>query len=98
MNTVLRRSAAVGGLTGAAVLIAAVPAFAHVSVQPASAEKGSYSTVAFKVPNEEDSANTIKVADTTARVLAVVGIVIGVLGVAYGVLTGRRRDSTTPSA
>jgi uncharacterized protein len=237
MNTVLRRSAAVGGLTGAAVLITAVPAFAHVSVQPTSAEKGSYSTVAFKVPNEEDSANTIKVevslptdhpiasvstqpvpgwtvqvtksklktplktddgtvneavqkitwtggkitpsefqqftvslgplpdnadqlvfkavqtydnkdvvrwiepqqqgqaepehpaptltltaapaantaakgataavaaapsssgsTDTTARVLAVVGIAIGLLGVAYGVLTGRRRDSTTPSA
>jgi uncharacterized protein len=31
-------------------------------------------------------------SDTTARVLAVVGIVIGALGVAYGVLAGRRRS------
>ncbi|MEU6349319.1 YcnI family protein [Streptomyces sp. NPDC047072] len=30
-------------------------------------------------------------SDTTARVLAVVGIVVGALGVAYGVLAGRRR-------
>ncbi|MGW2722904.1 YcnI family copper-binding membrane protein [Streptomyces sp. NPDC001492] len=30
--------------------------------------------------------------DTTARVLAVVGIVVGALGVAYGVLAGRRRS------
>ncbi|MER6423362.1 YcnI family protein [Streptomyces sp. NPDC001137] len=31
-------------------------------------------------------------SDTTARVLAVVGIVVGALGVAYGVLAGRRRS------
>ncbi|MEE4541125.1 YcnI family protein [Streptomyces sp. V4-01] len=43
------------------MLLAAVPAFAHVTVQPGSAAKGSYSTVSFKVPNEEDSASTIKV-------------------------------------
>ncbi|GEC07515.1 membrane protein [Streptomyces spinoverrucosus] len=32
--------------------------------------------------------------DTTARVLGVVGIVVGAAGVAYGVLAGRRRDTT----
>ncbi|MGW2565492.1 YcnI family protein [Streptomyces sp. NPDC001537] len=32
-------------------------------------------------------------SDTTARVLAVVGIVVGALGVAYGVLAGRRRSN-----
>ncbi|MGW5199886.1 YcnI family copper-binding membrane protein [Streptomyces spiralis] len=32
-------------------------------------------------------------SDTTARVLAVVGIVIGAAGVAYGVLAGRRRTT-----
>ncbi|MDL5202562.1 YcnI family protein [Streptomyces sp. ALI-76-A] len=32
-------------------------------------------------------------SDTTARVLAVVGIVVGALGVAYGVLAGRRRTN-----
>lgn len=54
------RAATVAALAGGAVLLAAVPAFAHVTVQPNSAPKGSYSTVAFKVPNEEDSASTVK--------------------------------------
>jgi uncharacterized protein len=57
----MRRAIAVAGAAGAAVLLAAVPAFAHVSVQPGSAVKGSYGTVSFKVPNEENSASTIKV-------------------------------------
>ncbi|MFF3563915.1 YcnI family protein [Streptomyces sp. NPDC002574] len=61
MNITMRRAVALAGLSGAAVLAAAVPAFAHVSVQPGTATKGSYSTVAFKVPNEEDKASTIKV-------------------------------------
>jgi uncharacterized protein len=61
LNSSLRRAAVVGGATGTAVLLAAVPAFAHVSVTPGSAAKGSYSTVSFKVPNEDDSAATIKV-------------------------------------
>lgn len=60
-STAMRRAVAIAGLSGTAVLAAAVPAFAHVSVQPNSAAKGSYSTVAFKVPNEEDKASTIKV-------------------------------------
>ena len=55
------RAATVAAFAGAAVLLAAVPAFAHVTVQPGTAAKGSYSTVAFKVPNEQDSASTIKV-------------------------------------
>ncbi|MGP3980666.1 YcnI family copper-binding membrane protein [Streptomyces sp. KR80] len=42
------------------VLLAAVPAFAHVTVQPGEAEKGGYSTIAFKVPNERDTASTVK--------------------------------------
>ncbi|MFJ2954840.1 YcnI family protein [Streptomyces sp. NPDC087270] len=54
------RAATVAALAGSAVLLAAVPAFAHVTVQPGSAAKGSYSTVAFKVPCEEDNASTVK--------------------------------------
>ncbi|WP_433890770.1 YcnI family copper-binding membrane protein [Streptomyces sp. CA-111067] len=54
------RAATVAALAGSAVLLAAVPAFAHVTVTPNTAAKGSYSTVAFKVPNEQDSANTVK--------------------------------------
>ncbi|MDX6349586.1 MAG: hypothetical protein QOF84_4376 [Streptomyces sp.] len=56
-----RRAVLVVGAAGTAVLLAAVPAFAHVSVQPGTAAKGSYSTVSFKVPNEDDSASTTKV-------------------------------------
>jgi uncharacterized protein YcnI len=55
------RAATIAALAGATVLLAAVPAFAHVTVTPNEAAKGSYSTVAFKVPNEEDSASTTKV-------------------------------------
>jgi uncharacterized protein YcnI len=54
------RAATVAALAGSAVVLAAVPAFAHVTVQPDSAAKGSYSTIAFKVPDEEDNASTIK--------------------------------------
>ncbi|MDX3352042.1 YcnI family protein [Streptomyces sp. ME01-24h] len=61
MKTVMRRATALAAVTGAAVLSTAVPAFAHVSVQPGDAAKGGYSTVAFKVPNEDDKASTIKV-------------------------------------
>ncbi len=57
----VNRLAAVGAATSASVLLLAAPAFAHVTVTPNSAAKGSYSTVEFKVPNEEDSANTVKV-------------------------------------
>jgi periplasmic copper chaperone A len=39
----------------------------------------------------EPAAASASSSDTTARVLAVVGILIGVAGVAFGVLAGRRR-------
>ncbi|MBY8879198.1 YcnI family protein [Actinacidiphila acidipaludis] len=55
------RAAAVAALAGGVVLLSAVPAFAHVTVQPNTAAKGSYSTVAFKVPNEQDKASTVRV-------------------------------------
>lgn len=55
------RAATVAALAGSAVLLAAVPAFAHVSVQPGTAPKGGYSTVAFKVPNERDDASTVRI-------------------------------------
>lgn len=45
-------------------MLAATPAFAHVSVQPGQADQGSYSTIAFKVPNEKDDASTIKLEVT----------------------------------
>lgn len=57
----ISRTATVGGAAAVAVLLAAGPAFAHVTIQPVSAAKGSYSTVSFKVPNEQDDASTVKI-------------------------------------
>lgn len=67
MNTSLRRLRrlpVIGGVTAGAVLLLAGPAFAHVSVQPGTAEKGGYSTIAFKVPNEKNDASTVKLEVT----------------------------------
>ncbi|WP_051940138.1 YcnI family protein [Phaeacidiphilus oryzae] len=61
MSTVIaRRAAVVGALAGAAVLAAAGTASAHVTVNPQSAAKGSYTEVSFRAPNEEDAADTTK--------------------------------------
>ncbi len=56
----LKRCPAAVAAAGAIVVSLAGPAFAHVTVQPASAAKGSYSTVSFKVPNEQESGDTTK--------------------------------------
>ncbi|MFI0940968.1 YcnI family protein [Streptomyces sp. NPDC021020] len=61
MSRLRGRAATVAALAGATVLLAAVPAFAHVTVQPTAAAKGGYTTVAFKVPNEQDGASTVKI-------------------------------------
>jgi uncharacterized protein YcnI len=54
------------GLTLAvtAVVIGAIPAEAHVTVQPAEAEQGGFATLAFQVPNESDEAGTTSVEVT----------------------------------
>jgi uncharacterized protein YcnI len=50
------------GIVAAAVLGWAAPALAHVTVVPATAEKGATDQqIAFRVPNEESSAATTKV-------------------------------------
>lgn len=64
MKNTHRRAAVVGALAGASVLLVAGPASAHVSVDPQEAAKGGYSTVDFKVPNEQDDASTVKVEVT----------------------------------
>ncbi|MDI5971454.1 YcnI family protein [Streptomyces sp. SL13] len=58
---VLKRGSAIAAVAGAGVLALAGPAFAHVTVDPTSAAKGSYSTISFKVPNEEEGVDTTKV-------------------------------------
>jgi periplasmic copper chaperone A len=40
------------------VVLAAGPAFAHVSVDPPEANQGGYATLTFQVPNETDNADT----------------------------------------
>ncbi|MFC7218002.1 YcnI family protein [Streptomyces polyrhachis] len=60
------RTAAIAAVLGAgSLLLAASPAFAHVSVSPeGAAEQGGYATVNFKVPNERDDASTVKLEVT----------------------------------
>ncbi|MFI7302132.1 YcnI family protein [Micromonospora aurantiaca] len=61
----LRRSATVAALTltavATAVLGVAGPASAHVTINPAEAKQGGYGRFAFRVPNESDTASTVKV-------------------------------------
>jgi uncharacterized protein YcnI len=47
-----------------ALLVAAAPASAHVTVKPGEAPKGSFSVFSFSVPNESDSASTVQVEVT----------------------------------
>ncbi|MDG4759752.1 YcnI family protein [Micromonospora sp. WMMD710] len=61
--TRLRRTAtaaAVLAFTAVAVLGFAGPASAHVTVNPKEATQGGYARVAFRVPNESDTASTTK--------------------------------------
>jgi uncharacterized protein YcnI len=58
---VLRRLA-VGVTSIAAVLgLTGVAAFAHVTIQPGSAAKGSFAELSFRVPNETEGSATVKV-------------------------------------
>ncbi|MFJ5926825.1 YcnI family protein [Kitasatospora sp. NPDC092948] len=56
----VRRSVGTLVVAAGALLASAVPAFAHVSVQPGTAQQGGYTAVAFRVPNESDTASTVK--------------------------------------
>jgi uncharacterized protein YcnI len=60
---VLRR-VGVAGLVIGAVLLVAGPAWAHVTISPASAPKGSDAVLSFNVPDESESASTTQVAIT----------------------------------
>ncbi|MEV4640550.1 YcnI family protein [Actinoplanes sp. NPDC049548] len=62
--SLLKRSAVVGGAVAALTLALAVPAAAHVTVNPNTAVQGGYTKVTFRVPNETDSANTTKLEVT----------------------------------
>jgi len=57
----VRRIAIVLGTAAVLVLVMALPAGAHVSIQPSEATKGGFATLAFQVPNEKDDAKTVGV-------------------------------------
>ncbi|SNS99197.1 Uncharacterized protein YcnI [Asanoa hainanensis] len=57
------RLAKAAALSVGAVVVAlgvAGPAFAHVTVNPKEATQGGYGRLAFRVPNESDTASTVK--------------------------------------
>ncbi|WP_305783468.1 YcnI family protein [Symbioplanes lichenis] len=58
--SLLKRTGVVGGLAALFTLALAVPASAHVTVNPGEATQGGYAKVTFRVPNEIDDANTTK--------------------------------------
>jgi uncharacterized protein YcnI len=58
------RVAAVTAGVALAILLAAVPAGAHVTVKPDVAKKGSFSVFSFSVPNESETASTVKLEVT----------------------------------
>ena len=59
-RSLLKRSAAVGGVVAVLTLALAAPASAHVGVKADNVTQGGYATVTFKVPNESDDASTTK--------------------------------------
>lgn len=59
--SLMRRAATVLAATTALTLGLALPALAHVTINPGTAEQGGFSKVAFRVPNERDDAKTVKV-------------------------------------
>ncbi|TYC07249.1 YcnI family protein [Micromonospora sp. WP24] len=52
------------GVVATAVLGFAAPASAHVTVNPKEATQGGYGRIAFRVPNESDTASTVKLEVT----------------------------------
>ena len=56
-----KRLTAAAALGVALTLMLAAPALAHVSVDPSTAAKGGFAKLSLQVPNEMDSANTVKV-------------------------------------
>ncbi len=58
---IVRRTMIVGAASAAGVLLFAAPAFAHITVSPASVPVGSTTELTFHVPNEEAKASTVKV-------------------------------------
>ncbi|GAA0385783.1 YcnI family protein [Microbispora corallina] len=61
LSAITRRAATVTAGALALTLGLALPALAHVTINPGTAEKGGWTKIAFRVPNERDDAATTKV-------------------------------------
>jgi uncharacterized protein YcnI len=59
-NRLWQRAGLILAATVTGVLVSG-PAWAHVTVSPDEAEQGGFATVAFRVPNEQDGTDTVKV-------------------------------------
>lgn len=55
----IRRFLTVLTATVGAFVLLAIPASAHIKIDPSSATQGSYATLTFRVPNEESDADTV---------------------------------------
>ncbi|GAA0425772.1 membrane protein [Acrocarpospora corrugata] len=64
VSTVGRRTGTIAAAALALVVALAVPALAHVTIQPGTAEQGGFTKIAFRVPNERDDASTTKLEVT----------------------------------
>jgi uncharacterized protein YcnI len=60
MIRALRIAVVAIGVAAVGVLAYATPASAHVTVNPREATQGGYARLAFRVPNESDTASTVK--------------------------------------
>jgi uncharacterized protein YcnI len=50
--------------TALALLLSSAPAWAHVTVSPSEVPRGGFQVLTFRMPNEEDDANTVKLEVT----------------------------------
>ncbi|WP_113702318.1 YcnI family protein [Nonomuraea lactucae] len=57
----IRRAVTVLAAATAVTAGLALPALAHVTINPGTAEQGGFTKVAFRVPNERDDASTVKI-------------------------------------
>jgi periplasmic copper chaperone A len=64
MSRTTLRLATVAAVAATAAVLAASPASAHVTAQPGRAEQGGYGVVDLRVPNESDTAGTVKLVVT----------------------------------
>ncbi len=59
MSRTLLRAGVLLGTTALVALAGAAPAFAHVTANPGTVQKGGYGVVTFRVPDEDDTAGTV---------------------------------------